>query len=148
MRAVLVIGLLGCVACTTQGSDDPATHDPDHSDRCGQDPPCGEGLVCSQPSECLAPERIYAIHINWTLSGRPANKTTCAGLPDFSVYFSSDGSAPKLSYSPVPCAAGRFTIDRVSRIVNEASLLAPGVAEYQRAKLDPVTGEGLIDLPL
>jgi len=152
MRAVLVIGLVGCIAgCPQPGEplppDGPLLYppvmdpNPGH-DGCHSDAACNVGEVCARVGGCMAADLVYAVHVTWTLSGQPANATTCAASPDLTIYF-TDGP----SYAPVPCRQGKFTIDKLPRRITEVGLSANG-DHRGMAALDPETGDAAIDLPL
>jgi hypothetical protein len=98
--AIVVIALWGCGA----GDECRATGD-------GND--CPGDQVCARSSECLPPEQIRSVHVNWTVRGQAASATTCApAMSLYLLFFSSDPN-DTFGYEPVPCVAGLFTIDKL-----------------------------------
>ncbi len=78
---------------------------------CESDAACGTGLVCARTGECLAPSQVRIVHTSWTLKGAAASVATCVNAPDLSITFlSGDGS--EFGYTPVPCRAGKHTVDK------------------------------------
>lgn len=85
---------------------------------CEMDSDCagtGSADVCARDGECLPSSQIWTIHVNWTIAGQPASATTCTS--DFELSFlvndPSQPYGPEFGFAPVPCAEGRFTIDKM-----------------------------------
>ncbi len=158
MRAVLVLVLLGCiVGCRVVGEpippgDDDAGSDPgvpfDPPSGCRTDDACPIGQVCARVGGCTPADQVRSVHVFWTLSGRAANRTTCASTPDLAIRFSTaDDAELGPGYAPVPCSQGKFTIDKLPMIYSQASLRITHGDDWRTGMLDPVTGELTLDLP-
>jgi hypothetical protein len=78
---------------------------------CDSDSECGSNYVCARDGECLSSTSVRIIHVNWTMNGQPASTTTCSHSPDLAVTF-GDASGDVFGFAPVPCSAGRYTIDK------------------------------------
>lgn len=106
MRAVLVLGLVGCIAAGSSDPVDPLRHDPDDPAHCDGLPICAEGYVCALARYgCLPADEVYAIHLTWTVAGQLATSTSCAAQPELIVEFTADQASTGLVFSPVPCSA-------------------------------------------
>jgi hypothetical protein len=83
------------------------------TDGCQVDTDCGggSGQICTRTRECLPPSQVRAVHTLWTVGGDPASATTCASVPDLSITFTSS-AGEEFGYTPVPCRAGKHTIDK------------------------------------
>ncbi len=77
---------------------------------CQADTDCGS-QVCARTGECLPAAQIRAVHTLWTVGGDPASTTSCANVPDLSITFTSQ-YGEEFGYTPVPCRAGKHTIDK------------------------------------
>jgi hypothetical protein len=76
---------------------------------------CSGDLVCSRTSECLLPSEVHLVRVTWTVRGQPASVTTCTAHPDLYVMFYGVEPNDVFGFAPVPCDAGRFTIDRLPK---------------------------------
>jgi hypothetical protein len=119
MRAVLALCLLvGCGPQATSPSGDDGLgsgwggEDGYSGYGCTTDAECGTGLVCARSYECLDASQVRTTHTTWTVGGKPASGATCSDTPDLAITFSSS-SQEMFGYSPVPCRAGKFTIDKL-----------------------------------
>jgi hypothetical protein len=79
---------------------------------CHQDTDCYSGEVCARDGECLAPTAVRIIHVNWTVKDQPASDATCVHAPKLSITF-GDSIGDAFGFAPVPCNAGRYTIDKL-----------------------------------
>ena len=77
---------------------------------CASDAECG-GLVCARTRECLPASQVRAVHALWTIGGDAASNTSCSLVPDLAITFSSS-TGEQWGYAPVPCDAGKFTVDK------------------------------------
>ena len=82
--------------------------------QCTTDPDCG-GLVCARNGECLSANQIWMVKVTWTIRGMPASATTCATTPSFYLQFDGQTTNDTFGYTPVPCDAGIFSIDKIPR---------------------------------
>jgi hypothetical protein len=79
---------------------------------CHQDSDCGAYAVCARDGECLSPSIVRTIHVSWTVSSQPASADTCATAPHLDLTF-IDPNGDQFGFSPVPCAEGKFTVDKM-----------------------------------
>jgi hypothetical protein len=156
MRAVLVLVLVGCAAGCSDGGGDAFPPDPDPGDwddpgnaprGCVSDEACPTGEVCARAGGCMAADLVRAGRVNWTLSGRPADRTTCGAAPELRIKFAPGADQLGLNYAPVPCTLGRFTVDKLPITYTEVKLGLSHGGDEQSGTLDAVTGELTIDLP-
>jgi hypothetical protein len=77
---------------------------------CASDAECS-GLVCARTRECLPASQVRIVRSLWTIDGEQASSASCSLAPDLAITFSSS-SGEQWGYSPVPCTAGKFTIDK------------------------------------
>jgi hypothetical protein len=146
MRMLLVMLLAGCLQRTTGLPGDPG--DPAKlPTRCTDDSGCQSGEVCARTDVCLASSDVRAVHVNWTVDGMTASQDTCGSNENLDIQFSASGSGPHphLGYEPVPCLAGRFTIDKLPLTFNTAGL---GIIKLGLiwGNIDASTGEATLDL--
>nr|MBA3541668.1 hypothetical protein [Deltaproteobacteria bacterium] len=53
---------------------------------CHADADCA-GDVCARTGECLPASLVQAVRVTWTISGAPANLTSCAAVGDLAIEF-------------------------------------------------------------
>lgn len=126
---VFVIGCAGPSSAPPGGCDDLCTGD----------------RVCTRDSRCLPSDQVRAVHVSWTVSGAPASATSCAAAPDLVLDLRS-GSGPSFGFSPVPCAEGMFTVDRLSTDYDTVELGRASDRELPRAAID-AAGNAMLNLP-
>src|SRR4051812_41043029 len=107
MRGVVLLLLAGC----TGSSHD----DVDEFGRCVSDTACAASEVCARNGACYPPSEVRAVSVTWTIGGMAADPETCSASPDLFIEFSSGrgGRFDRLDFAPVPCRAGRFSIDQL-----------------------------------
>lgn len=141
MRGVLLIVLAGCVPLTRDPGDLGAP-----VDVCHDDSACGSSEVCARTSRCYPASEIREVHVTWTLSGIAASDASCSATPDLLIEFRGSRPTERLSFEPVPCAAGKFSIDKLP--VSYTSVWLGGASRSGRTSmLDSVSGAAAIDLP-
>jgi hypothetical protein len=86
-----------------------------HDGECRLDDDCGGNAICARNSECLPASEIRVVRITWTIRGAPATESACAQTPDLYLMFSGTSISDTFGYSPVPCKAGLFTVDKLPR---------------------------------
>jgi hypothetical protein len=155
MRAivlVLVAGLAGCLDLNPFPPGDPGDivnpGDPGGfpSVGCHSDADCTGGNVCARVGGCAAPASIRAVHISWTVNGKPASTAACDTRQSLEIDFlTDDGSNAHVGYAPVPCAEGKFTIDKLPTYYGSVSL-GERWTPSQSTMIDAVTGEAALDL--
>jgi hypothetical protein len=142
MRGVVLLLLAGCTG---------SQHDDvDEFGRCRSDTACVDSEVCARNGACYPPSELRAVSVTWTIGGMAADPVTCAASPDLFIAFSSGGSGPfaHLEFSPVPCRAGRFSIDELPTEFTSVQLSSTRGRLGQHGQLDAATGEAMLDLSL
>lgn len=131
MRGLVVVLLVGCMG---GGGDDSVVDPigpvfPGHGrDRCA-DITCGQGDVCTRSGACVPLAQVRAVHVSWLVNGQPASATTCTAQPDLMINIHESTGSGGVAYAPVPCAGGKFTVDRLA-------------ISFDRVELGPVHGGG------
>jgi hypothetical protein len=144
---VLTLGVClgGCITPANQPPPSGWTGPGGHSiDGCKQDVECGTA-VCARDGTCQPASSVHAVHVSWTLRGKPADATTCAQSQDLEIQFTSSAN-DRLGFAPVPCRQGKFTIDKLPIWYNLVDL---GRDSYSGSTttIDRATGNATIDLP-
>jgi len=150
MRGVLLLLLASCNVSGSDrtGDDDGSVVPVGPSGRCTTDDQCSSGQVCARTSRCYATSQIHAVHVTWTVDGLPASATTCGTAADLEIYFRGDQSRDdSIGFLPVPCVAGKFSIDKLPISYTQVQLGGGDVA-WQSGILDEDTGEATLDLQL
>jgi hypothetical protein len=157
MRPPVSVVLVGCVVaalggCLERGTAPPFDRPPDGTDPRGRG--CHDGLgcpsdqVCARNDACLPPEQVRAVHVMWTVAGKPASVTSCAAAPDLRIQLNrADGADRGVNWAPVPCEAGKFSVDRLPRSYDPVWLGRESGGGARDAALDRSTGEATLDLP-
>ncbi len=81
------------------------------ANECDVDSDCETGS-CTRTHECVDGTLVDA-RLRWTIAGAPASETSCAGIDHLSIAFAEAGTGDRRSYSPVPCALGMATYDKM-----------------------------------
>jgi hypothetical protein len=147
-----VVFVVGCVARSAEPPGEPwegpPMITPPPSSGCHSDAACGTGQVCARTGACMSPDQVRTIHASWTVRSMPANAITCTSSPDLQIEFdSTTGTSARLAYVPVPCAEGKFSVDKAPIAIDHVSLGRSYGGNWQTAKIDAVTGEASLDLP-
>jgi hypothetical protein len=79
---------------------------------CHLDSECESTQVCARDGNCTAATSVRIVHVMWTLKGQPASDTSCRYAPKLSISF-SDVNGGLFGFAPVPCNAGKFTVDKM-----------------------------------
>jgi hypothetical protein len=153
MRVVLAVCLLaGCVGPESYPPDDTGWGSGyggqgGYSDYgCTSDSECGTGLVCARTHECLQAGEVHTVRTTWTLRGQPASQQTCAGAPNLAITFTTP-SQDLFGFAPVPCRAGKFTVDKLP--FRYSAVMLSREDEYDTGYPDGFDADGnaSIDLP-
>jgi hypothetical protein len=78
---------------------------------CTMDSDCSPE-VCARDGECLPSSEVTAGRVTWTVLGSQANGSSCSTIPSLYLQFFS-GPNDGVGFSPVPCAEGNFSIDKL-----------------------------------
>src|SRR5512144_2655026 len=92
---------------------------------CHMDSQCPTSYVCARDGECLPASAVRTIHVVWTLKGQPASDATCSQSPQLDITF-SDSSGDLFGFAPVPCNAGKYTIDKFPASYTTVDLVRAG----------------------
>src|SRR5687767_11447292 len=79
---------------------------------CQLDSQCPGASVCARDGSCMSASSVRIVHVMWTLKGQDANATSCSAAPKLDITFTDSYSAT-FGFSPVPCDAGKFTVDKL-----------------------------------
>jgi hypothetical protein len=112
---------------------------------CQADSECG-GLTCARTGECLAASEIRIVHTNWTLKGAAASDATCTKAPLLAITFTSP-QGEMFGYAPVPCDAGKHTVDKLPIRFNEVQLARENDYSGGAYGTFDATGNATLDLP-
>lgn len=112
---------------------------------CHVDTDCGSNLVCARDGECLATSAVRIIHVNWTMNGQPASDATCVHAPDLAITF-SDPNTEQFGFAPVPCKAGRYTIDKFPTRFDTVELVRESEYSGGASTRFDATGNAALDL--
>jgi len=146
MRGVLLLLLAGCSASGSDRTVDGGVVPVGPGGRCEADTQCTGGEVCARTERCYETSQIRAVHVTWTLNGMPASATTCRGSEDLQIFFQGTQSEDaSLGFAPVPCVAGKYSIDKLPISFTQVQLGGGDVAS-QRTTLDRSTGDAMLDL--
>lgn len=148
--AFAVVLLVGCLARNAGPIDDPSpVGDPSLGDpsptRCRNGLGCDGGELCTRDGQCLPPDQVRAVHVAWTLRGAPASPTSCAPAPDLLITLSSTTRGGSVTFSPVPCVEGKFSVDRLPTWFDHVRL-GRSYSDSQGAAIDG-DGNAMLDLP-
>lgn len=157
--ALIVVFLVGCVArpdwvdgpgpgSGSFGGGSNSGNGGGVGTRCNFDSNCDPGLSCARNHSCTPPDELRTVHALWTLRGMPASTATCGAAPSLTITFVPPGGfGERMSYSPVPCVEGAFTIDKLPTSYDLVELVTVSGGPPQSANVDPMTGEAKLDLP-
>lgn len=108
MSSSALVGLLMVLACAGcpmggQGGD------------CETNAECASSEVCARDHACVAPSTVREVTVTWTVNGSDASSVSCGAQDSFTLTFFADDIGDELGFTPVPCAAGQFFVDRLPR---------------------------------
>jgi hypothetical protein len=150
MRALVLVFLVGCIERTAAPPFDelPPLGSAPSAGACHDGRGCPAGEVCARNDACLPPEQVRAVHVMWTVSGMAASQATCAAAPDLRIQLnSSDSFVGGVGWAPVPCEAGKFSVDRLPIAFNHVWLGRENGDGRRESTIDPATAEATLDLP-
>lgn len=115
---------------------------------CLSDSDCGtSGLVCTRTGECLSASQVRAVRTLWTVKGLEASEASCSRAPSLSITFTSSGGE-QFGYTPVPCKAGKHTVDKFPIRFTTVQLARDGdYSGGDTGTFDATSGEAQLDLP-
>ncbi|HEX4422043.1 MAG TPA: hypothetical protein VH165_29225 [Kofleriaceae bacterium] len=161
MRAVPGLPLIVCVAAAVAfGAGATGCSDPDppgfgyglppapgDGAFCQSDVDCFAGQQCARSNYCFAAGDLRAVHVNWTIGGMPVSSDVCSKYSDLELSFIAIplGVQYDLTFAPVPCVEGKFTIDKLPKNYDEIALGSTDLG-YESGPVDAI-GNAYIDLP-
>jgi len=89
--------------------------------QCEVDSDCGGSFQCTRTHECVDGTLIDA-RLTWTIGGVTADATSCAGVDHMEITFTDTATNDGTTYSPVPCALGLATYDKMPPRFDNVSL--------------------------
>ena len=110
---------------------------------CEVDRQCND-QVCARDGVCTDARDVRAVKVTWTVNGVPPNPAACPS--DFYVQFQTVDPADSLGFSPVPCAIGQYTIDKLPKRFSSVELGVEGGTRDVSA-ID-ASGNATLDLAL
>lgn len=121
MRVLVTLGL--CAVSWLSGCNDGFGND--FPKACAQDSDCQAGSVCVRAGQCFPQDQVRSIAVVWTVGGQPASDASCGTHVNFTLQFDSDVGY-SYGYEPVPCRAGKFTVDKIATIINFVEMFDSG----------------------
>lgn len=133
----ILIASVALAACTLAGCASDVAE-------CAIDSDCAPG-VCTRNGECALASEVRPITVEWTIRGEPATTQTCSRSPDLYVDFLGKTAGDLWSIDPVPCAAGRYSVDKLSRRFDRVEV---GDIDEQWYELDGIGADNTVLLNL
>jgi hypothetical protein len=147
--ALLLAVLAPVTGCTVTASDggefDPIG--PGQGNGCRSDSSCGGGDVCARNGECMPASKVRSVHVTWTLSGKPADEASCSAQPELQIKILATNNGDRVDYSPVPCVAGKFSVDVLPTSFDRAELGPERGRDGWRSGMLDAEGNATLDLP-
>jgi hypothetical protein len=113
---------------------------------CHADSDCGGSYVCARTGECLSATQVRIVRTTWTVDDAPASDTSCTVAPKLAITFQT-GPGDVFGFAPVPCDAGKFTVDKLPTRFTTVSLTRVGDDYGGGTAAFDVEGNAAIDLP-
>ena len=115
---------------------------PQPTAECGSDVQCGDD-VCARTGECLARPSVREVTVRWTVNGAAADAASCT-TSDLYIQFDGAEYGDTLRFSPVPCQAGSYVVDRLPKryvkvelgVVGGTGEVSPIDSAMDRVQLD------------
>ena len=108
---------------------------------------CLDGEVCANTHECVPSDQVQRVGVHWTIAGQAPTATLCSAHPDLDLTISSLTTGGELTYSPIVCANGLFTFDKLPVIYDGVSLDEPTSGATASTSIPAGGGDVTIDLP-
>lgn len=113
---------------------------------CQSDAACGTGNVCARNGECTTASNVRIVHAEWTLRDQVASDTSCTGARSLEITFSTSGGE-MFGFAPVPCNAGKFTVDKLPTRYTMVTLSRAGDYYGGATAAFDADGNAALDLP-
>lgn len=115
--------------------------------RCHADSECAGGLVCARDGECMAASSLRIVRTTWTLKGQAASDASCDKAPKLDISFTTSATGEMFGFSPVPCDAGKFTVDKLPSRYAIVSMSRAGDETAGESAWFDIDGNATINLP-
>ena len=114
---------------------------------CQSDSSCGTGYVCARNGECTIASAVRIVHATWTMQQEVASETTCSSAKYLDITFSTSGGGEHFGFAPVPCSAGKYTIDKLPTRYTTVTLARSGDYSGGASGAFDAEGNAAINLP-
>ncbi|HEY5925482.1 MAG TPA: hypothetical protein VIV11_27545 [Kofleriaceae bacterium] len=116
---------------------------------CQSDAACGTGNVCARNGECTIASNVRIVRTTWTMRDQEASDTTCASAKQLDITFHTSGAGldDQFGFSPVPCSAGKFTVDKLPLRYTMVSLARRSDGYGGATGTFDAAGNAILDLP-
>ena len=95
---------------------------------------------------CTTSTTVRVVHVNWTVNDATATVASCTHAPDLAITF-ADAQGYQFGFAPVPCKAGRYTIDKMPSHYTRVTLSRSGDYNGGANGQFDTTGNVSLDLP-
>lgn len=113
---------------------------------CRKDTECSGGLVCARNGVCTSASSVRVVHVNWTVNDQVASDASCVRAPNLAITF-SDAQGYDFGFAPVPCKAGRFTVDKMPLVYTRVELSRAGEYSGGASGQFDSAGDANLNLP-
>ena len=113
---------------------------------CQSDGACGSGYVCARNGECTTAANVRIVHATWTMHDQIPTDATCSSAPKLDITFQTSGGED-FGFSPVPCNAGKYTIDKLPTRYTSVTLARAGDYYGGASAAFDATGNAALNLP-
>lgn len=117
---------------------------------CTSDSQCSDGDVCARTEECAPPSELIHMRVSWTLAGQPASTASCAGHDQLRIGLitGSGRYEQEVGFSPVPCVAGVFPIDRLPDWYDRVELGFDVAGDFRNSQILELRSDGTASFDL
>jgi hypothetical protein len=113
---------------------------------CQSDTACGSGYVCARDGNCTIATSVRIVHTTWTMSSQTATDATCSNAKYLDITFSATGGE-MFGFAPVPCSAGKYTIDKLPMRYTLVTLARSGDYSGGASGTFDAQGNAALNLP-
>jgi hypothetical protein len=114
---------------------------------CQSDAACGSGYVCARNGECTTAANVRFAHATWTMHDLVATDATCTSAPKLDITFQTSSGGETFGFSPVPCSAGKYTIDKLPTRFTIVTLARAGDYYGGASATIDAQGNAAVNLP-
>jgi len=113
---------------------------------CEQDFDCGGGQVCANTHECLGAGDVRRVDVRWTLYGQAPTTDSCTPIDRMELTVRDSATDQTATYSPVPCATGRFLFDKLPTHFDGVAMSAFVGGSFAEADQGAIGSDGIVTL--